>query len=83
MNCPSCGKANLIRDTREISHTYKGKSTVIPSVTADFCPACPEFVLSGDEVQRVSLLMVDFNMRVNASIIAFEADYQRRVLSGG
>ena len=39
MQCPDCGAAELIRDTRDLPYTYKGESTTIPAVTADFCLA--------------------------------------------
>ena len=45
MKCPVCGAAELIRDTRDQSYTYKGETTVIQAVTGDFCPACAESCL--------------------------------------
>ncbi|MDR3569806.1 MAG: type II toxin-antitoxin system MqsA family antitoxin [Syntrophobacteraceae bacterium] len=33
MKCPSCGRANLVRDTRDMPYTYKGEATVITAVT--------------------------------------------------
>ncbi len=49
MKCPVCGRAELVHDTRDIPYTYKGESTIIPSVTGDFCPACGEAVLEKSE----------------------------------
>ena len=69
MKCPICGHSDLIRDIREKSYTYKGESTIISSVTGDFCPACGEVVLDKDESARVSSLMLEFNKQVNASIV--------------
>ena len=45
MKCPSCAAADLVRDTRDMSYTYKGETTSIPDVTGDYCPACGEAVL--------------------------------------
>jgi HTH-type transcriptional regulator / antitoxin MqsA len=69
MKCPSCGAAELVRDTRDIPYTYKGESTIIPAVTGDFCPACGETVLEPGESARVSAMMLEFNKQVNASIV--------------
>ena len=54
MKCPVCGAAELMRDTRDVSFTYKGETTVIPAVTGDFCPACDESITDmaeGDDVR--------------------------------
>jgi HTH-type transcriptional regulator/antitoxin MqsA len=70
MKCPVCAEADLIQhDTRDLRYTYKGESTILPSVTGDFCPACDEAVLKSAESARVSGLMLAFNKQVNASIV--------------
>jgi HTH-type transcriptional regulator/antitoxin MqsA len=69
MKCPICGEAELIHDTRDIAHSYKGENTVIPMVEADFCPACGEAILDVDAATRYSNLMMEFNKQVNATII--------------
>ena len=69
MQCPDCGAVELIRDVRDIPYTYKGESTIIPQVTGDFCPVCGEGVLEMGEARRSSRLMLEFNKRVNASIV--------------
>ncbi|MGO9774574.1 MAG: type II toxin-antitoxin system MqsA family antitoxin [Roseiarcus sp.] len=69
MKCPSCAAAELIHDTRDIQHAYKGEVTIIPAVTGDFCPACDELVLDAAESTRVSAAMLEFNKQVNASIV--------------
>ena len=53
MQCPVCGAAELIHDTRDLPYTYKGETTVIPAVTADFCPACDESITDMLETERV------------------------------
>lgn len=53
MKCLQCDPAvELIRDTRDLSYTYKGERTLISSVTGDFCPACEEVVLERAEFVR-------------------------------
>ncbi|BAU72891.1 type II toxin-antitoxin system MqsA family antitoxin [Metapseudomonas furukawaii] len=69
MKCPFCAAAELVHDTRDMPHTYKGESTTIPAVTGDFCPACGETVLDAGESTRVSAAMLAFNKQVNASIV--------------
>jgi len=69
LKCPSCGAAELVRDTRELPYTYKGESTIIPDVTGEFCPACDEVITDAEESRRTMTLMMEFNKQVNASIV--------------
>ena len=69
MKCPVCGAAELIHDTRDLSYTYKGETTVITAVTGDFCPACAESVLDAAESNRVMREMRAFSKQVNAAIV--------------
>ena len=69
MKCPVCGAAELVHDIRDLPYTYKGESTVIPAVTADFCPACDESITDMAETERVMREMQAFNKQVNAAIV--------------
>jgi len=69
MKCPVCGMAELIHDTRDLPYTYKGETTVITSVTGDFCPACAESVLDSAESERVMLEMRAFCKQINVTIV--------------
>lgn len=69
MKCPVCGAAKLIHNTRDLSYTYKGETTVITQVTGDFCPACAESVLDAVESDRVMREMRAFSKQVNAAIV--------------
>ena len=69
MKCPVCGAAELIHDTRDLPYACKGESTVIPAVTADFCPACGESITDMAETERVMSEMKAFNKEVNAAIV--------------
>jgi HTH-type transcriptional regulator / antitoxin MqsA len=69
MKCPVCGAANLVRDTRDIAYTYKGESTMLPAVTADFCTACDESITDASQTKRVMDLMLAFNKQVNAASV--------------
>ena len=81
MKCPSCGGAKLVRGTRAMPYTYKGKSTLIPKVTGDFCPACGEVVLDEKKSAHVSLAMRDFIREINASMVdpAFIAGVRKKL----
>jgi HTH-type transcriptional regulator / antitoxin MqsA len=81
MKCPVCGAAKLIHDTRDIAYTYKGETTVIPAVTADFCTACDESITDASETKRVMDLMLAFNKQVNAAIVdpAFIASVRKKL----
>ena len=81
MKCPTCGAAKLVHDTRDMTYTYKGESTVIPAVTGDFCTACGEAVLDMAESTRTSTAMLEFNKQVNASIVdpAFIASVRKKL----
>ena len=69
MKCPACGNAEMTRDTRDISYTYKGETLSIQAVTGEFCPDCQEAVLDWEDSVRASHAMVDFNKKDNASIV--------------
>ncbi|MCC2638450.1 MAG: type toxin-antitoxin system MqsA family antitoxin [Moraxellaceae bacterium] len=69
MKCPNCGAATLVPDTRDLPYTYKDETTLLPAVTADWCPACGEAVMAMDESQRVSQAMLEFNKQVNAGLV--------------
>lgn len=69
MKCPVCGAAEMIHDTRDLPYTYKGETTAIPAVTADFCLACDESITDMAETERVMREMKAFNKQVNAAIV--------------
>ena len=69
MKCPVCGAAELVHDTRDVQYTYKGESTVVTSVTGDFCPACTESILDATASARVMREMRAFSKQINAAIV--------------
>lgn len=69
MKCPSCGGAELAPDTRDFHYVYKGERTVIPGAAGEYCPVCGEGVFADEESERISAAMLDFNRRINASIV--------------
>lgn len=81
MKCPVCGSAELVHDTRDIPHIYKGETTVIPAVTGDFCPSCGEVILDKEHGDRLSQLMGIFHRQVNASIVdpSFIANVRKKL----
>ena len=81
MKCPDCGVAELIHDTRDLPYIYKGENTVIPAVTAQFCPACGESVTDMAETERVMREMQAFNKQVNSAIVdpSFIVDIRKKL----
>ena len=77
MKCPSCGVAQLQRETRDVPYTYKGENTTIPAVTGDFCPACDEVVLNREHGDRYSEMVGLFQRQVNAAFV--DPDYIAKV----
>ena len=69
MKCPNCGAAELVRDTRDLPHTYKGETTVLAQVAGDWCPACGVGVFAADVSRRISAEMKAFARQVNAAIV--------------
>ncbi|CAM3961445.1 Antitoxin MqsA [Pseudomonas reidholzensis] len=69
MKCPMCGGAELVAQSRDVPYRYKGESTVVPDVFAQYCPECGESVLGMDEAARVSGVLMAFNRQVNAAAV--------------
>lgn len=69
MKCPVCGAEELVHDTRDLPYTYKGETTTIPAVTADYCPACNESITDIQETDRVMREMQAFSQQVNAAFV--------------
>jgi HTH-type transcriptional regulator/antitoxin MqsA len=69
MICPNCGFAELVHDVRTIPFTYKGETTSIPAVGADFCPSCGEAVIDRDESERFSAAIGEFIQQVKAAAV--------------
>ncbi len=68
MKCPTCSHPEMAFDTRDMPYVYKGKQTIIPAVTGDYCPSCDEIVIGQDDTDRVMAGMRDFNKQVNGSL---------------
>lgn len=69
MKCPVCGAGNLVRESRDLSFTYGGRSTVIRQ-SGDFCNACGEGIFSSDESERYLAAVNAFRALVNAELLA-------------
>lgn len=46
-------------------YTYKGKTTTLAAVTGDFCEACGDMVLGGEQANRLGRLMRAFANQVD------------------
>lgn len=68
MLCPICGAAELLRDTRDIPYSYKGRTTLIRAVTGDYCQACGECITDPDESRASMNQMLAFNKQVDSCL---------------
>jgi HTH-type transcriptional regulator / antitoxin MqsA len=67
--CPVCGVADaMMHDTRDVPFTYKGRSTVISSVTGEFCDACGESISGPEESDRMMKAIRAFKLAVDESL---------------
>ena len=69
MKCPCCGATELLRDTRDLSYTYKNQGFKIAAVKGDFCSACGEVVLDREQGDRYGAQVRAFQRRVNESFV--------------
>lgn len=70
MKCPTCGSGNLVSRVRDMAYVYKGRKTVIKTVTGRHCdnPKCKEVVMEMGESVRTSREMLEFNKKVNGEL---------------
>lgn len=66
MQCPNCFQVELVAQTKDLPYRYKGKETIIPNVSAQFCLNCGEMVANSDESERIMAEMLAFNKKVNS-----------------
>lgn len=69
MKCPCCGAADLVHDTRDLPYIYKGKSTTIPAVTGDHCPACGEVLLNRDDGDRYIAFIESLHQQADTAMV--------------
>ncbi len=72
MKCISCGKTEMVRETRDVSYTYKGQTTMIPKVSGEFCPACNESIHDKEQSEYFNGAMLDFHREVNGASVSPE-----------
>lgn len=84
MKCVSCGKGQMVHDTRDLEYTYKGRTTIIPAATGDFCTACDESLHDEKESTRINEMMLEHNREVNSSIVdpTFISDIRKKLKLG-
>ncbi|WP_082727504.1 type II toxin-antitoxin system MqsA family antitoxin [Burkholderia sp. MSMB2157WGS] len=68
MICPACGASELTRDTRNVSFSYKGRTTVILGLTGDFCEKCGDSLLVKTDGDRFVEEALRFRLRVDEQI---------------
>lgn len=65
MQCPFCDRTDLIHDVRDMSYTYKGKSTTIADIEGHFCRGCKEGILLPRAIDRYGQLAREFRRKVD------------------
>ncbi|MBR5674849.1 MAG: type II toxin-antitoxin system MqsA family antitoxin [Neisseriaceae bacterium] len=68
MKCPVCGFGELSNKIKDIEYSYKGRTTIIPDVCSDCCPACDEMIMAENESRRVMSAMTAFQKQVNSEL---------------
>lgn len=48
MKCPLCGNNTLVSEVREVTYTYRGRSTVFPQ-DGDHCSSCGESIFNSQQ----------------------------------
>jgi YgiT-type zinc finger domain-containing protein len=66
--CPMCGGGELVHDTRDVPYTYKGHTTTIPAIEADYCDACGDSIPTREAGARFSRLLGEFAQQVDAGL---------------
>lgn len=81
MKCVSCGKTDMVRDTRDMSYIYKAQTTTIPNVSGEYCPKCGESVHNVVDSEYISSAMLAFNREINGASVdpAFIIDTRKKL----
>ncbi|MEI7307023.1 type II TA system antitoxin MqsA family protein [Pectobacterium atrosepticum] len=81
MKCPECGGAELVHDTKDVPYSWRGKKTMLRSVTGLYCPACGEAVLNKEEEEAYREKMAAFrNSVINDTVEpAFIASVRKKL----
>ncbi|KFX10486.1 hypothetical protein KCQ_04996 [Pectobacterium atrosepticum ICMP 1526] len=81
MKCPECGGAELVHDTKDVPYSWRGKKTMLRSVTGLYCPACGEAVLNKEEEAEYRGKMTEFrNSIINDTVEpAYIANIRQRL----
>ena len=69
MKCPVCGVGNLVHESRDLSYTYAGRSTLIRQ-NGDFCTHCGEGIFNTEESEAYLFAVASFRARVDAEPLA-------------
>ena len=73
MKCPTCEKAALILETRDVKYVYKDSVFTHLRVSAKFCPKCDEYVTDVPTTMRLMQEVLAFKKVVNGKL--FDASF--------
>jgi HTH-type transcriptional regulator/antitoxin MqsA len=65
MKCPICGAGTLVREARDLTYSYAGRSTAIRQ-QGEFCSACGEGVFTADQSEQYLAAVNAFCAEVDA-----------------
>ena len=65
MKCPVCGAGKLVRESRDLSYIYGGRSALIRQ-SGDFCGACGEGIFTSEESGHYLTAIGAFRASVDA-----------------
>ncbi|SFB83899.1 type II TA system antitoxin MqsA family protein [Massilia yuzhufengensis] len=79
LKCPNCGVSPLAHATRELVYSYKGKSTSIPDVVAEYCAGCSEVMFTQGEHEHYGEIIRAFRKQVDEAAPADIRDLRKRL----
>lgn len=69
MKCPLCGKGELIKETRDLTYEYRGRTTVFPQ-QGEFCANCGEAIFTADQGDQYLAKVNRFRNQVDTEPLA-------------
>lgn len=77
MKCIECGH-DMVKDTRDITYTYKGETLTIIGIKGEYCTCCDEVIFDMPEADRYTREMEVFQNKVNERLASPEFVMQTR-----
>lgn len=65
MKCGACGAETVTQETRDLPYSYRGVTTTLHAISAQFCSTCGEATMDHDEADHYGKLVSVFKQQVN------------------